>query len=105
MYARVLSVKEGVAKVALRIDPHWGDELSVPVEKLKYEPPVILTVEALRRFSRFEISYSALVEGRNHADKEIPQTYQIVPDDLKEAVLNYHKRGVSEDYFAIEYVG
>lgn len=78
-------------------------KLEIALDRLQYEPPVTLSVSDLRKFSRFEIRYSELKQGRPFADIEIPETYQIVPEDLKEAVLNFHKYGMDEEEFGAEY--
>lgn len=102
-YGNVLSVEYGYARINMKCQDHWGEERSVPVAKLKYEPPVILTVDALKRFSRFEITYTELMQNRVYAEIEIPETYQITPEDLKTAVENYHRKGITEEDFGDEY--
>lgn len=103
MYGRIDAVKGNTAVVSLHVKKRWGEELEVALDLLQYEPPVTLSVSDLRKFSRFEIRYSELKQGRTFADIEIPETYQIVPEDLKEAVLNFRKYGLSEDEFGDEY--
>ena len=102
-YGNVLSINGDCARIIMSCENHWGEERAVPVAKLKYEPPVVLTADALRRFSRFEITYTELMQNRVFAEMEIPETYQITPEDLKAAVENYHGRGVSEKDFGDEY--
>lgn len=103
LYGQVLEIDGDTALVSLRSEELWGEERSLPLSGLTYEPPVILTVPALRQFSRFEITYAELMQGRVYAGIEIPEPYQIVPDDLKTAVINYHKSGLDEDGFGAEY--
>ena len=63
----------------------------------------VLSVEALRRFARFEISFTELMNNRKLAPIEIPEPYQIIPEDLMAAVENYHRKGISEKEFGDEY--
>ncbi len=102
-YGSILSMDGDCALINMKGDNHWGEERSVPITKLKYEPPVVLTVEALRSFSRFEITYTELMQNRVFAESEITETYQISPEDLKAAVENYHFKGISEEKFGEEY--
>ncbi len=102
-YGKVLSVKNGVALISMRGEDYWEEDRSVPVAKLRYEPPVVLTADALRSFSRFEITYSELMQNRVFAEIEIPETYQITPEDLKAAVENYHRKDITEEKFGEEY--
>ena len=71
--------------------------------KPKNNETVILSASDLRRFARFEISYDELMQGKPDADVEAPEPYQITPEDLKEAVINFRKSGISEDQFGAEY--
>lgn len=103
LYGTVLSVENGTALISMRGEDCWGEERSVPVAKLKYEPPAVLTKDALRSFSRFEITYTELMQDRAFAEIEIPETYRITPEDLKAAVENYHRRGISDEEFGKEY--
>ena len=103
LYGRIVKICDAVVRVSLNVEKRWDEELEVARELLQYEPPVILSVSDLRKFSRFEIRYSQLKQGRPFADIEIPESYQIVPEDLKEAVLNFHKYGLTEDEFGDEY--
>ena len=102
-YGRIESIEEKSAVISLRGIGLWGKKKTVALNDLQYEPPVILRVEDLRKFARFEIRYDELKQGRPFADIEIPESYQIVPEDLKAAVLNFHKYGISEEDFGSEY--
>lgn len=102
-FGNVLSIDEDSALIQMKSKNHWGEERSVPVAKLKYEPPAVLSADALRSFSRFEISFTELMQNRVFAEIEIPETYQITPTDLKTAVENYQKKGISEEDFGAEY--
>lgn len=102
-YGDVLSVQGDSALIEMMCDDHWGEERTVSVSRLKCEPPEVLSVEALKRFARFEITYTELMHGRKFASIEIPEPYQIIPEDLKAAVENYHKKGISEEEFGDEY--
>lgn len=102
-YARVLKVKGKYAWISLHDFKCWGENRTVRIDSLTYEPPVVLTVDKLRKFARFEIRYQELVQGREYADKEIPERYQIVPEDIKAAILNSRKYGLSDDEFGSEY--
>ena len=103
IYARVLKVKGKYAWISLRDNKCWGENRTVRIDSLTYEPPVVLSVDELRKFARFEIRYEELIQGREHADKEIPESYQIVPEDLKTAILNSRLYGLSDDDFGTEY--
>lgn len=103
IYARVLKVKGKYAWISLRDNKCWGENRTVRIDSLTYEPPVVLSVDKLRKFARFEIRYEELIQGREHADKEIPESYQIVPEDLKTAILNSRLYGLSDDDFGTEY--
>ena len=102
-YGEVLSVQGDSALIDIRCDDHWGEERTVALRRLRFEPPEVLSVEALGRFCRFEITYTELKNNRQFADIMIPEPYQITPEDLKAAVENYHARGISEEKFADEY--
>lgn len=93
--------KNGI--VTLCYNYKWGEERVVPLEKLVYEPPVVLSVEALKKYCRFEIRFVELMQGRLKADREIPEKYQIVLDDLKTALQNYRRSGLEESEFGSEY--
>ena len=103
IYARVLKVKGNYAWISLCDPKYWGESRTVRIDSLTYEPPIVLTVDRLRKFARFEISFEELVQGREYVDKEIPESYQIVPEDLKEAILNSRKNALSDDDFGTEY--
>lgn len=102
-YGNVLSIDGDSAVINMSCEHHWGEERSVPLAKLTYEPPAVLTADALRSFSRFEITYTELMQNRMFAEIEIPETYQITPEDLKAAVENYKSKGISEEDFGSEY--
>lgn len=102
-YGNVVSVDGDAALIDMYCNNHWGEKRTVPAAKLKYEPPVVLTADALRRFSRFEITFAELMQNRLYAEVETVGTYQITPEDLKIAVENYRSKGISEDDFAREY--
>ena len=103
MYARVLKIKGKYALVSLQDSMRWGETQNVLLDSLTYEPPVMLSVERIRKFARFEIRYEELIEGREHADVRITESYQIVPEDLKTAILNCRKYGISDEEFGAEY--
>ncbi len=103
LYGRVREIRENMARISLFSDGFRDEECTVSVDRLTDEPPVVLTADALRRFARFEIRYPELVQGRAYADKEIPEAYRIVPEDLKAAVLNCRKYGMSDGEFENEY--
>ena len=103
LYGRILSLDGDSALISLRGIGHWGEEQTVSKSVLQYEPPVTLSLEELKKFSRFEIRYAELKHDRTFADIEVPEPYQIVPEDLKTAVMNYHKYGIDEGTFASEY--
>ena len=103
MYARVLKIKGKYALVSLQDSMRWGETKTVLLDALTYEPPVMLSVERIRKFARFEIRYEELIEGREHADVRITESYQIVPEDLKTAILNCRKYGISDEAFGAEY--
>ncbi len=102
-YGDVLSVLGDSALIEMMCDDHWGEERTVSVSRLKSEPPVPLSRDDLRRFSRFEITYTELMQGRTFASIEICDPYQITPEDLMTAVENYHTKGISEKEFGNEY--
>ena len=103
LYGEVVTIKGDTALVRLRGDGHWNEAREVALTRLRYEPPVELSVDDLRRFCRFEITHTELKQGRMYAEIDIPETYQITPEDLKAAVENYHSRGISEEEFGKEY--
>ena len=103
LYGNVVSVEGDSAIINMNCFPHWGERRTVSLNRLKYEPPVILTKERLRQFSRFEITYTELMQNRVYADIEAPEPYQIIPEDLKVAVENYHSKGANMGEFADEY--
>lgn len=103
MYGRIYAIKDNNALISPRGEKFWGEELEMALDRLQYEPPVRVSASDLRKFSRFEMRYEELKQGRPFADLDIPETYQIVPEDLKEAVLNFHKYDLSEEEFADEY--
>ena len=102
-YGSVLSVIGESALIEMRCDDHWYEERTVSLRRLKYEPPEVLSFEALRQFSRFEITFTELKHNRVFADIEIPKPYQITPEDLKATVENFHAKGISEKEFGDEY--
>ena len=53
-YGHVTETEDDSASVEMFCPNHWGEERSVPLSKLRYEPPVSVTREDLRRFCRFE---------------------------------------------------
>ena len=103
LYGTILKIEGDSALISIRGSERWGEETTVPKSVLEYEPPVTLGTEDLRKFSRFEIRYAELKQGRTFADIDIPEPYQIVPEDLKAAVMNYHRYGIDEAAFADEY--
>ncbi len=103
LYGRIVAIKGSSVRISLHVEKRWGEEIEVVRNILQYEPPVTLSVSDLRKFCRFEIRYAELKQGRPFADIAIPETYQIVPEDLKEAVLNFHKYGMEEEEFGKEY--
>ncbi len=60
LYGRILGISGGIATIDMEGDGYWGEECTVPLDRLQYEAPVTLEREALRRFARFEITYDDL---------------------------------------------
>lgn len=103
LYGNVVSIDGDSALIKLNCDYFWGERRTISLNRLTYEPPVILTKATLRQFSRFDITYTELMQNRTYADIKVVEAYQIVPEDLKAAVENYHNKGVSMGEFANEY--
>ena len=93
-YGYIVQVTDDHAKI--RIKDHWDDEpATIPLEKLKYLPPVLLTAEDQRRFFRFEISQEELLHGDVEADYRLLADCQIHTEDLLAAMRNIQKRKLS----------
>ena len=67
------------------------------------QEPLALSAEDLRRLCRFESSLAQLKKGRESAKVTILENYQITPEDLKTAVINFRKSGMSEEEFGTQY--
>ena len=103
LLGKVIDIDEDSALVYVFSDGVRGVERPVSLARLTFVPPVTVSREELRKFCRFEIRYSELKKGLIYANLDIPEAYQIVPEDLKEAVLNYHQYGIGEEDFETEY--
>ena len=102
-YGRIYDLEGDSAVIGMYGHGHWGEKRHVLLSKLTYEPPVVLSAEDLARFARYEIGYNELIQGRTFADIEVPEPYQIVPEDLKAAVIRYHEMGIDAKTFAEDY--
>ena len=103
LYGRVNRINSKTALIDLEVPGRWGERISVPLAGLVYEPTIIIEKEELRRFARFEIGYTELKHGKPYADIDIPESYLITLEDLKEAVINCRRRGIDEKDFGFEY--
>lgn len=59
----------------------------------------LVSVEDLKRICRFEVTLSDLLHGKTFNYMGQAEKYQIVPEDLMEAVLNFQKSEISEEEF------
>ncbi len=100
---RIVDLEGESATVSLFGDALWDEERSVPVGVLIYEPPVKPSLEELKCFARFEISYAELTQGREYAEIDFDEPYLITMDDLKAAVQNCIRQGMDDDEFGEEY--
>lgn len=102
-YGHVMETEGDSALVDMFCPNHWGEERSILLSKLRYEPPVAVTREDLRRFCRFEITYTQLMQHRSYAEMLAPERYGMTLGDLKAAVAGFLASGADNDTFADEY--
>ena len=94
IYGYIVQIEDDSAKI--QIKGRWDDEpVTIPLEKLHYLPPVLLTAEDQRRFFRFEISQKELLKGNVDADYRLLEDCQIHTVDLLAAMRNIRKRKLS----------
>ena len=43
--------------------PYCADHITLPLDKLKYVPPIILTFEQIRKLCRYELRWSDIKRG------------------------------------------
>lgn len=81
-------------KTALVWDFAYNEERKLPLERLEYVPPVVLTQEQLRRLCRYEIGWSDLYGSdlMDFAEIRADQPYTITVDDVFAAMCNIRQR-------------
>ncbi len=98
MYGYIVKVANNYARI--RIKGRWADEpVTIPLDKLHYLSPVLLTAEDQRRFFRFEISQEELLHGNADADYRLLGDCQIHTEDLLVAIRNIQKRKLSPEEY------
>jgi hypothetical protein len=98
MYGYIVQITDDKAKI--RIKGRWDDEpITMPLNKLTYLPPVLITAEDQRRFFRFEISQEELLHGNVDADYRLLEDCQIHTEDLLAAIRNIQKRKLSPEEY------
>ena len=93
-YGYIVQIEDNSAKI--RIKGRWDDKpITIPLNKLTYLLPVLLTAEDQKRFFRFDISQEELLHGDVEADYRLLEDCQIHTVDLLAAIRNIQKRKLS----------